>query len=71
VRCYHAVPGYPTQKWTGMNKVNTILKLYYPLSKIAEKAVCGSIFDNITLHFECRINKKRTPSHCFLKGDII
>jgi len=23
VRCYHAVPGYPTQIWAGMNSFNT------------------------------------------------
>jgi len=27
------------------------------VGKIAEKAVCGSIFGNIALYFECRINK--------------
>jgi len=39
------------------------------VGKIAEKAVCRSIFDNMTLYFECRILQKRTPSYC-LFGDF-
>jgi len=40
------------------------------LGKIAEKAVCRSvIFDNMALYFECRMNKKHTPSDCFF-GDF-
>jgi len=37
------------------------------VGKIAEKAVCGSVF--LTLYFECQINKERTPSNCFF-GDF-
>jgi len=35
--------------------------------KIAEKAVCKSVF--LTTYFECRINRKRTHSYCFF-GDF-
>jgi len=33
------------------------------VGKIAKKAVCRSIFDNMALYFECRINK---GYYCFL-----
>jgi len=38
---------------------------FFPVGKIAEKAVRGSVFLTMALYFECRINKKRTPSDCF------
>jgi len=42
--------------------------VYSPVGKIAEKAVCRCVFLNMALYFECRINKKHTPSvsDCFL-----
>jgi len=39
------------------------LKIIIPVGIIADKAVCRSIF--LTTYFECRINKKSTPSDCF------
>jgi len=36
------------------------------MGEIAEKISVGVYFDNMALYFECRINKKRTASDCFL-----
>jgi len=38
-------------------------------AKVAEKAVCRSVFLTIWHYFEYRINKKRTPLDCFF-GDF-
>jgi len=39
------------------------------VGKIAEKAISRSVFLTTWHVFECRINKKRTPSDCFF-GDF-
>jgi len=41
--------------------------LFYPVRKIAEKAVCRSV---LALYFQCWIKKKRTPSDCFSFGNF-
>jgi len=42
---------------------------YFSLGKIAEKAVCRSVFDNMALYFECRINKNALLQNVFF-GDF-